>query len=63
MRSGEHALIALPAAPGTNAMGHRRTRELAKASCAAVSCLGAELELCVHGMHTMDHFIAISCCS
>ena len=28
LRSGRHALIAPPAAPGTNAMGHRRTREL-----------------------------------
>ena len=25
LRSGGHALIASPAAPGTNAMGHRRT--------------------------------------
>ena len=30
LRSGGHALIAPPAAPGTNAMGHRRTRELCR---------------------------------
>jgi hypothetical protein len=34
--AGMPSLIAMPAAPGTNAMGHRRTRELVKACCAAV---------------------------
>ena len=47
LRSGGHALIAPPAAPGTNAMGHRRTRALSR-PCRAprgVSLLGFTPEL------------------